>query len=220
MSMSELLASLLVSALLIAVNPVPILVAVTLLTADHGKRDTAVFAVTLTVVMLIVGVLTIFFLGQAGSSSQRSGSTASAALQTLFGLAFLTMALIQWRAKPSEESKQPRWMTLMDKGGFGVAVVLGVSLTNYALLTTGSTTILKSGLPTNQQVAGLVFFIVVAVSTVVAPLIVLLVRHAWAERQLGRLRHWLTVHDRVLIIVVFGAMGALFTFQGVSGLLS
>lgn len=220
MTLPELLASLLISGLLIAVNPLPILVAVTLLTADHGKRITAVFALTLAAVMLTIGILTVFFLGQAGSSSQRAGSTTSAALQTLFGLGFLAMMVIQWRAKPRSDGKPPRWMTLMDRGGAGIAIVLGVTLTNYALLTSGSRAILRSGLGVTEEVTGLAFFIAVAISTVVVPLVIYFVRREWAERQLGRLRHWLTVHNRALVMAVFGAMGALFTVQGVIGLLS
>jgi len=216
--MSQLLASLVIPALLIAVNPVPILVAVTLLMSDHGRRSAAIFGATLAVVMLVVGVLTLFLLGKAGSSSQQSGSTGSAVLQTVFGLAFLGMAFVQWRAKPSD--KPPAWMRAMDKAGFSVAVVLGVSLTNYALLTQGSTEILKSGLPASQEVAGLVFFVVVAISTVVVPLIVYLVRPEWAGRQLGRLKAWLTRHNRVIIIIVFGLMGLLFTVEGLVHLLA
>lgn len=219
MSLGELLANLLVPALLIAVNPVPIIVAVTLLMADHGRRSAAIFAATLALVMALVGGLTVFFLGAAESSSQTSASNASAVLQTAFGVVFLTLAVLQWRAKPSGEGKPPGWMKLMDKAGFGVAVVLGVSLTNYALLTVAATNILKSESSTTTQVAGLAFFIVVAVSTVVCPLVVYLVRPEWATRQLCRLKDWLTAHDRVVITLVFALMGVLFAALGLTHLL-
>jgi hypothetical protein len=198
---------------------VPILAAVTLLSSDHGKRSAAIFAATLAAVMLMVGVLTLFLLGAAQSSGQKSGSLASAILQTAFGLAFLGMSAMQWRAKPGPDPERPAWMRAMDKAGFGVAVVLGVSLTNYALLEKGSGTILKSGLPASDQVAGLVFFIAVAISTVVAPLVVLLLRPVWADRQLGRLKTWLTRHNRVIVMIVFGLMGLLFTAEGLLSLL-
>jgi Sap, sulfolipid-1-addressing protein len=217
--MGQLLVSLIVPALLIAVNPVPIIVAVTLLATDHGRRSAAIFGATLALVMAVVGVLTIFLLGQAGSSSQQSGSTASAALQTLFGVAFLAMFALQWRAKPSREARQPGWMKAMDKAGFTVAVVLGVTLTNYALLGSGSTKILESGLPAAEEVAGLVFFIVLAISTVVVPLVIYLVRPVWAGKQLSRLKDWLTLHNRALLMGVFGLMGLLFTAEGLINLL-
>jgi hypothetical protein len=217
--MGNLLASLIVPALLIAVNPVPIIAVVTLLTTAHGKRNAGAFAATLVVVMLAVGLATIFLLGKTGSSSQSSTTTGMAVLQTLFGLAFLTLAVLQWRSKPSASGETPKWMTAVDKAGFSVAVVLGVSLTNYALLSAGGATILKSGVTSADKVAALLFFIVLATSTVVVPLILYFVRRTWADVQLGRLRGWLERHNRVLLISVFGLMGALFTAQGLTNLL-
>ena len=108
---------------------------------------------------------------------------------------------------------------MMGKAGFGVAVVLGVSLTNYALLTVAATTILKSDSSTTTQVAGLAFFILIAISTVVCPLVVYLVRPQWATRQLGRLKDWLTLHNRVVITLVLALMGVLFTALGLTHLL-
>jgi hypothetical protein len=216
--MSDLLASLIVPALLIAVNPVPILVAVTLLMSDQGRRNEAVFVATLAAVMLADGLLTLFLLGDASSSAQQSATTGAAALQTAFGLGFLAIAVSQWRSDPTKAGT-PGWMRMMDKAGLGAALVLGVSLTNYALLTAGTGKIHESDLPSGQQVAGLLFFMIVALSTVVVPLVLILVRHAWAEAQLGRLKGWLTLHNRTLLIAVFGAMGLLFTAQGLGNLL-
>ena len=110
-------------------------------------------------------------------------------------------------------------MKMMGKAGFGVAVVLGVSLTNYALLTVAATTILKADSSTTTQVAGLAFFILIAISTVVCPLVVYLVRPQWATRQLGRLKDWLTLHNRVVITLVLALMGVLFTALGLTHLL-
>jgi len=216
--MSDLLASLIVPALLIAVNPVPILVAVTLLMSDRGRRNEGVFVATLATVMLADGLLTLFLLGHADSSAQQSAATGAAALQTAFGLGFLGIAVAQWRSDP-KKADTPGWMRLMDKAGLSAAVVLGVSLTNYALLTAGTSKILDSHLTSSEEVAALVFFVIVALSTVIAPLALYLVRRAWAEEQLGRLKGWLTLHNRTLLIAVFGAMGLLFTAQGVANLL-
>ena len=93
-------------ALLIAVNPVPIIVAVTLLMADHGRRSVAIFAATLALVMALVGGLTVFVLGAAQSSSQTSASNASAALQTAFGVIFLTLAVLQWRGNQAARANR------------------------------------------------------------------------------------------------------------------
>ena len=209
--MSQLIASLLVPALAIAVNPVPIIAAVTLLASDHCKRNAAVFLGSLVTVMLAVGVLTIFLIGKS-SSSQQSASNGMAALQLLFGIVFLVTFVVQWRNK--QPDGDPGWLKMMDKAGFIVGVVLGLALTNYALLTAGTTAIRKSGLSVTNEAVALVFFVVLSASTVIAPLVIYLVSPAWAEDKLGRLKVWLTRHSRVILMVVFGLMGLIFTMLG------
>lgn len=217
MPLSQLMASLLVTALAIAVNPVPIIAAVTLLASDHGKRSAAVFLGSLIAIMLAVGVLTIFVLGKS-SSSQDSTSKAMTALQLLFGVVFLVTFVVQWRNK--QPDGDPGWMKLMDRAGLIVGVVLGLALTNYALLTAGTTTIRKSGLSATNEAIALVFFVVLSVSTVIAPLVIYLVSPAWAADKLGRLKTWLTMHSRVILMIVFGLMGLLFTALGLYHLLA
>ena len=217
--MGNLLASLIVPALLIAVNPVPIIAAVTLLTTNHGRRNTGVFVATLVVIMLADGLLTIFVLGKADSSSQTTTTTGLAVVQTVLGVGFLVLAYLQWHHRSQNEAESPKWMQKMDEAGFTLAVILGLSLTNYALLSSGTQKILRSSVTASQEVVALIFFIVLALSTVAIPLILYVVRRTWAEVQLDRLKGWLTVHNRALLIGVFGVMGVLFTAQGLDNLL-
>ena len=214
--MSQLIVSLIGPALAIALNPVPIIAVVTLLSADHGKRNAFAFLVSLLVVMCTVAVLTIFVLG---SKSSQSSATGQAAAQTLFGVIFLGLFARQWRAKPADADEPPGWMRLIDKAGLAAAIVMAIALTNYALLSAGADIIRKSAVGTSEEATALAFFVLLAVSTVVAPLVLYLLRPVWARKQLGRLQGWLTRHNRVILMIVFGFMGALFTAQGVVNLL-
>jgi hypothetical protein len=212
---TELLGSIIVPALAIAVNPVPIIACVTLLSTPHGKRNALYFIATMVILMLAIGSAVIFVVGQSSSSST---STGGAGLTTAFGIIFLAVAVQQWRTKPVE-GKDPGWMKALDKAGLVAGVVLGVSLTNYALLTSGMQKIVTSGLSSSVQTSALVVFTLIATSTIILPLVVYLVRPVWAKRVLGRFRDWLMKHNRVILIVVFGLMGTVFTVQGVIGLL-
>jgi hypothetical protein len=212
---TELLGSIIVPALAIAVNPVPIIACVTLLSTSHGKRNALYFIATMVILMLAIGSAVIFVVGQSTSSST---STGGAGLTTAFGIIFLAVAVQQWRTKPVE-GKDPGWMKALDKAGLVAGVVLGVSLTNYALLTSGMQKIVTSGLSSSVQTSALVVFTLIATSTIILPLVVYLVRPVWAKRVLGRFRDWLMKHNRVILIVVFGLMGTVFTVQGVIGLL-
>jgi hypothetical protein len=215
--MNSPFAGLLVPALAIAVNPVPIVAVVTLLAADHGRRNAFTFLAAMVAVMLTLGALTIFVLGS--ESARSSATTAAAAAQTLFGVVFLGFFVAQWRARPRPTDETPGWMRLIDKAGLGAAVVLAFALTNYALLSAGAAEIRTSGSSAPEQAAALALFVAVAVSTVATPLALYLVRPLRAREQLGRLQGWLTHHDRTILMLVFGLMGALFTAQGVANLL-
>jgi hypothetical protein len=215
--MSSLWAGLLVPALAIAANPVPIVAVVTLLAGDHGRRNAFTFLIAMVIIMLTLGVLTVFVLGS--ESARSSATTAQAAAQTLVGVVFLALFVAQWRTRPRRTDEKPGWLRLIDRAGLGAAVVLAFALTNYALLSAGAGEIRTATLSASQQAAALAFFVAVAVSTVATPLALYLVRPAWAREQLGRLQSWLTRYDRVILMIVFGLMAALFTAQGVANLL-
>jgi hypothetical protein len=212
---SELFSSILLPALAIAVNPVPIIASVTLLSTAHGKRNALYFIATMVILMLAIGSAVIFVVGQSDSTST---STGGSSVTLAFGIIFLAVAVQQWRTKPVE-GKDPGWMKALDKAGLVAGVVLGVSLTNYALLTSGVEKIVKSGLSDSVQTSALVVFTLIATSTIIAPLIVYLVRPVWAKKVLGGFRDWLMKHNRVILITVFGLMGTLFTVQGLIALL-
>ena len=214
---SHLIISLILPALAIALNPMPIIAVVALLSTDSRRRNASAFIATLVVVMLTVGVLTIFVL--ASQSSQSSATTTQAAAQTLAGVFFLAIAARQWHAKPSAAGKPPGWIRLIDKAGLSAAIVMAVVLMNYALLTAGAGKIRKAEVGTSQAATALAFFILLSVSTVIVPLVLYLVRPVWAREHLRLLRGWLTRHNRIIVMIVFGLMGALFTAQGVVNLL-
>lgn len=102
--MGNLLVSLLVPAQAIAVNPIPIIAAVTLLMTGHGRRNTAAFLASLIVVMAADGLLTLFLLGQSSSSTS---STVHGGIQVALGLVFLGLFLFQWRRKPVPIGEEP-----------------------------------------------------------------------------------------------------------------
>jgi hypothetical protein len=209
---NDLLRSLILPALGIALNPVPILAAVALLMTKHGKRNCAIFLVTLAVVMYAVGALEIFLIGQAEASGNGSASTGSVALQILFGLIFLAVAVMQWRT-PSGST--PTWMDKMDTAGFVASAILGFALTNYALVSTAAATIIKASVSSTDQAIALAFFTALAVSTVAIILIAAVVAPRWSDKKLVKLRVWLLANSRVILIVVFGFMGLLFIGLGI-----
>lgn len=216
---NQLVVQMLLLGLAAAVNPVPIGAAIVLLAARHGKRNTAIFTVSMAVVLMGVGVWMLDFAGGSSSDSTTSASTGASAFTLLIGLAFLAVFFQQWRRDPGTPGEQPGWMKSVDKLGILAPLVLAVALTNYALLSAAVTDILKADVSSTQAHTALVLFVLIAIMSALIPLLLTIVSPRWASKQLGRLSAWLAFHDRALLMWVFGVMGGVFAAQGLIGLL-
>jgi hypothetical protein len=60
----------------------------------------------------------------------------------------------------------------------------------------------------------LAVFIAVAVSTPVVPLVLSITAPDRVAAAMGPVKTWLTVHQRPILLVVFGVVGALYTGKG------
>ena len=90
-------------ALAMAVNPVPIIGVIAMLSTDKPLRNGVMYVATMVVVVAGIGVLSLLVLNDALGAAGSSGS--SGGLQVLIGLAFLSIAFLQWRAKPAQERR-------------------------------------------------------------------------------------------------------------------
>src|SRR5271157_4281824 len=143
-SMGSLILALLPLAVAMAVNPVPIIGVIAMLSTDKPLRNGALYVAIMVFVVAGIGVVSLLVLNDALGAAGSSGS--SAGLQVLFGLAFLSLAFLQWRAKPApgSASRELGWMKMMDEGGPFVAAALGFALVNYALVGGATSEILKA----------------------------------------------------------------------------
>lgn len=218
-SMGSLVLALLPLAVAMAVNPVPIIGVIAMLSTDKPLRNGAMYVATMVIVVAGIGVLSLLVLNKALGAAGSSGS--SGGLQVLLGLAFLSIAFMQWRAKPAPgaASHEPGWMKMMDKGGPFVAVVLGLALVNYALVAGATSDILKAKLSVAGGLGAIAAFTALALSTEWGPYVAFVVDRPRSEEFMVRVRQTLIVHNRVILMWVFAAMGALYVVKGLIPLL-
>jgi len=217
--MSGLILSLLPLAIGMAANPVPIIGVIAMLSTDRPLRNGGLYVATMVVVVAGIGVLSLLVLnkelGVAGSSGSSGG------LQVLFGLLFLGLGLMQWRAKPTPGApvKEPSWMKMMDKGGPFVAVTLGIALVNYALVGGATSDILKANVSVADGLAAIAIFTALALSTEWGPYVAFVFDRPRSEQFMVRVRRSLIAHNRVILLWVFAAMGVLYVVKGLVALL-
>lgn len=216
--MSSAVSQVLLPAIATAVNPVPIMAVVALLGSRYPRRNGGVFVLVMLVVILIVGMIDIYLV----KNVDQSQSQGAGGFQLLVGLLFLAVFVMNWRKKPdpSGETQVPKWMQTVDTISLIGVLVLGVALVNYALVSTAVAGILSVDASKTEAVTAFVVYIVIALSTLVAPLIYFTVAPKRSEHLLARMKAWLLKNNRTILLWVFGLMGGLFVAEGLIAILS
>jgi hypothetical protein len=215
--MTDAIVAVLLPAIATCVNPVPIIALIALLGTEHPKRNGAVYVLTMLGVFTLVAVIDLVLFAPS-SSGESASSTSAGSLTLLFGLVFLFVAFRQWREQPPPPREQPDWMKRFDKIGVLGSMVTGVALVNYALVSSATTAVIKTGASSSEAATAMVVYVILATITLTLPYLLYLLMPKLSMRVLVPFKGWLTLHSRIILIVVFGAMGLLFTVEGIVGL--
>jgi hypothetical protein len=219
--MGHLLLQILPVAVAIAINPVPIIAAIVMTATEKPVANGIAYLTALTAVSFGFGavVLTLFHGASLGSGT-RSGHLILV-LWLVFGLAFLAafVVLLVRRPKPGDKDREPGWMRWIGRLGPLGAAVVGVMLVNYEMEAPALSDILASGVSRAAALGALAIFVAVAVSTSAVPVIAYVAAPGPVREFLGRAKVWLARYHRPILMVAFAAIGVLYTFKGVSGLL-
>jgi hypothetical protein len=78
--------------------------------------------------------------------------------------------------------------------------------------------ILGAGVPRSEAFAALTLFIAVACSIPVALVVVSIVARDRAAALMQRVKTWLTLHERPILICLFAVIGTLYTVKGLLAL--
>jgi hypothetical protein len=205
-------------AVAIAVSPVPV-IAVVLMLISAGGRGNAIallagWAVTLTVV--VVGVA---LLGIGGASSDDGGGHGVAVAQLGLAAILAVMIAIEWRGR----HRSPRWMALLSDLGPGRALALGVALVALnakdGALAVAAGAKLGDGAPAvPAAILDVALFVLIASTTVIAPLAVDLALGDRAGPILHGWHAWLERHGATAVITTLGVIVAVLVVQGGRGL--
>ena len=219
--MVQLLTQIMPVAVAIAVNPVPIIAAIVMTATERPRANGAAYLAALTGVSYAFGAVVLVALhGQALSAGSRTGEIVQV-LWLLVGLAFLVafVVLLVRRPKPGQAQNEPGWMRWIGRLGPAGAAVVGVLLVNYEMEGPALTDILAAGVSRTAAMGALAIFVAVAVSTSYIPIVAYAVAPAAVGGVLTRVKDWLARYNRPILMVVFAAIGLLYTIKGLAGLL-
>jgi threonine/homoserine/homoserine lactone efflux protein len=208
-------------ALVIALSPLSIIPAVLVLDTARPRPTGLAF---LTGWLFGLAVLSSIFLevsSLAGGLRERPPSWASW-LRIAVGAALIVLGLVRW-SRRNKSAHTPGWMSSMKKFTPGRALLVSAALTvvNPKVLficAAAGLAIGTAGLRAPGTWGAVVWFILIAGSTVAIPILAYAVAGSRLDEPLAKLKDWMERKHSVLIAVILVAIGLMVLYKGIHGL--
>jgi threonine/homoserine/homoserine lactone efflux protein len=199
-----------------ALQPLPPLAAVILLSVERGIRKAWAFFLGEFTVMFVIGAVAVAL--HVGTSRE-SASRAASWVTLVAGLVLLPAgAWFLARSRRATEVKGPSWLARLDRMEPWPAFVLGTFLPTYVIAIAAGAHIVGTHPGTTAAVAGMLVFLAVGTSTVYAPIVLAQVAPERTGPARARLRDWLVRNWRGLGGAVLLVVGAFLVGKGIVAL--
>jgi hypothetical protein len=194
---------LLLIALVIALEPIPLTAFILVLSAKGGVRKGAAFIFGWLLSLAIVVAVTVLATGNKPPQPSTAPSLAALAVKILIGVALILIAMRQRRrmGQPKKPKKPPKWQTGLDDMSPWFAIALGPLTQPWGLVAAGVATIVQAKLSSWESYIGLFLFCIVATSSYLGMEIYAGFRPEPARAFLARLRSWIDGHTDQAIII-------------------
>ena len=210
-------------ALFWAISPVIICVVILLLSTKRSIGNTIAFVLPSFLGTMLVGVVLVITLQ---GYDYKTGSEASAltyvAAIVCAAVFFLIAFLFWWKMpKGGKDMKLPKWVQYIDEMKPRTALVYGtiLFLNNVFLTLTAVGDVLRGQLSVAAGVFAIISFVLVGTLGMWVPLTYKLVAPEKSIDNIERMREWLIVNNRLILILEFSILGALQLVKGIVGLL-
>jgi len=202
--------------LVIALEPIPILGGVLLLTVERGRPKAIAFLLGWALALAIIGVAIIITGGLVSTPSGSASSKASATLDVVLGLALAAFAF-RTRAKTRNdvEAGTPAWMKRLDTMSPVAAFVLGMFLPPYMIAVAIGNDIVRQDLSTAARVTAVVLYVIIGSLGILVPIMVTVVRPKSSDAVLAGWRVWLQRNWPVLLFWLLVGIGVYLVIKGV-----
>jgi threonine/homoserine/homoserine lactone efflux protein len=205
---------------LIAIEPLPVIGFIVVLSTDRGVRNGAAFLAGWVLCLVAIVVATVAITGGQPPSSGSAPSQAVDVVTIAIGAFLLGFAAQRRRRPPVAHRDPPAWMARVDRMNAPSAALLGVLLQPWPIVAAGAASVAQADLSHTAQVVQLVLFVVLASSSLTVMEIYSARSPERAAAKLDRLRSWLDVNRDRGLIVISGALGIWLVVKGIYALAS
>lgn len=220
--MNHVIGDVLPYAIAITISPVPI-IAVILMLMSPRPRPLGLSFLTGWVAGIAISVVVFTLLaGFIPHDAQDGPQPIVGIIQLALGAMLVLLAIRQWKARPApgEVPPLPKWMSAIDSMKPGGALVLAFALAainpkNMMMSVAAATTISSASMGLATTTVAIVVFVVLAVLSVLVPVVSYLVAPAKATHMLEAMRTWLTVNNGTIMAVLFVILGVQLLGKGI-----
>ena len=200
---------LLLIALVITLEPIPLTAFILILLSKDGTRKGAAFIFGWLLSLAVVVTLTVLVTGNKPPKPNTAPSLAALAVKIAIGVALVLIAVRQRRrmGKPRPPKKPPKWQTGLDNMSALYALALAPLTQPWGLVAAGVAVITEAKLTSWQSYIALFLFCLVATALYIALEVYAGFRPEHAQEFLGRIRTWIDTHTDQVIIVVSLVLG-------------
>ncbi|HEY5221493.1 MAG TPA: GAP family protein [Microbacteriaceae bacterium] len=222
--MNAVIGESLLSAVGIALSPLPLIAVILMLRSPHGKRTSAMFLLGWLVGILVAIVAFTALSSIIPASDPAASRRIFGAIAIVLGAVLILLAAgeLRGRTSTSENTELPRWLAPIDSLSPGRAGAFGFVLAvarpkNLLLAIVGGATIGAVQLEFWQLAVCVAIFVVVASATVWIPIIAFLAAPARLAVVLESLHQWLVRHNSVIVAAVLTIVGVVLIGAGIAG---
>jgi threonine/homoserine/homoserine lactone efflux protein len=200
---------------LIAIEPLPVIGFIVVLSTDRGVRNGAAFIAGWVLCLIAIVVATVAVTGGKPPSSGSAPSQAVDVVTIAIGAFLLGFAAHRRRRPPVTNRSRPAWMDRVDRMRAPSAALVGVLLQPWPIVAAGAASVVQADLSSTAQVVQLVLFVVLASSSLLAMEIYSVASPEPARAKLDALRQWLDTNRDRGLVVVSGSLGIWLIAKGV-----
>ncbi|MBP0452045.1 GAP family protein [Kitasatospora sp. RG8] len=221
--MGDAVGQMLVSAVGIAISPMPLIAMILMLATPKAKANGLAFAAGwVAALAAVVGVVVVAGSGLSAGSPKPAWAWW---LKLALGVLFLLLGLKQWRDRPREGHVHgpPKWMQAIDRFTPGkaaglAAVLVAANPKNLVLAVGGAVSIATSTASGGGKAVAAALMVLIGSLCTLLPLGVYVFGGDRSPRVLGEWKAWMAAHNAAITVVILIVLGAKFTGDAISGL--
>jgi hypothetical protein len=210
----------------VAISPLAIITVILMLVSTRAKSNSLLFVIGWMLGLVVVGSIGLFVAETQDLSPGTGASLTVLVLRFVLAALLLFFSYRQWkkRPKPGHEATMPKWLLSIDSftpiKALGFAFLFSAAKPKNLILTVAAALdIAQSTFSNVQSVLALALFIVIASTSVAAPVILYFVLGEKATWMLEGLKRWFVENNATIMFVLLLVFGALLIAEGINGII-